>query len=231
MSTQRFIIDININGAGGQGTGRGQGGAGYGYFPIGDYSKRQFNLANKAETIAQRHVDKILGPNSGHYAYGDPDMLKRTSQGFFKSQYTAGAYYYDKENNWVTVNDINFSSFKGSKLDVHFTENRARYQALGAMVARQTAAALIDYRQHTSGDAYLNAQLDNQIKLISYGAMIAGSGSLAPFVAAGIVINEGVSAISQIAKYNYDRKLEREQISNMQVVAGNISYGRNRGSL
>ncbi|NLZ45519.1 MAG: hypothetical protein GX896_02390 [Clostridiales bacterium] len=231
MSTQRFVIDININGAGGQGTGRGQGEAGYGYFPIGDFSKRQFNLANKAETIAQRGINEYFGSNSGVYASGDPDMLKRTSQGFFKSQYSAGVYIFDQEKNYFTVSDINFSSFKGSKLDVHFTENKARYQALGAMVTRQTAAALIDHRQHTSGDAYVNAQLDNQMKLISYGALIAGSGPLAGFVAAGLVINEGISAISQVAKYNYDRKLERQQISNIQVVAGDISYGRNRGSL
>lgn len=228
MSTQRFVIDININGAGGQGTGRGQGEVGY--FPIGDYSKRQFNLANKAETIAQRGINKQLGPNS-LYALGDPSMLERTSQGFFKSQYHAGVHFYDPETNQSNIKDINFSSFKGSQLDVHFTENKARYQALGAMVTRQTAAALIDHRQHTSGDAYMNAQLDNQMKLISYGALIAGSGPLAGFVAAGLAINEAISGISQVAKYNYDRKLERQQISNIQVVAGDISYGRNRGSL
>lgn len=227
MSTQRFVIDININGAGGQGTGKGQGEVGY--FPIGDFSKGQFNLANKAETIAQQGINEL--GLSGVYAAGDPSMLKKTSQGFFKSQYSAGVYIFDEEANQFNIQNINFSSFKGSQLDVHFTENKARYQALGAMVTRQTAAALIDHRQHTSGDAYVNAQLDNQMKLISYGAMIAGSGPLAGFVAAGIVINEGISAISQVAKYNYDRKLERQQISNIQVVAGDISYGRNRGSL
>lgn len=228
MSTQRFVIDININGAGGQGTGKGQGEAGY--FPVGDYSKRQINLANKAERIVQQGINKKLGPNSLQ-AVGDPDMLKTISQGFFKSQYGAGVYVFDPENNHYNITDINFSSFKGSQLDVHFTENKARYQALGAMVIRQTASALIDYRQHTSGDAYVNAQLDNQMKLISYGTVIAGSGPLAGFIAAGLLVNEGISGISQVATYNYERKLERQQISNMQVVAGNISYGRNRGSL
>lgn len=231
MSTQRFVIDININGAGGQETGKGQGEAGYGYFPIGDFSKRQFNLANKAAGIVQQGIDEHFGPNSSFYAGADPNMLKMTSQGFFKSQYSAGVYIFDDESGLLDTADINFSSFKGSQLDVHFTENKARYQALGAMVARQTASALIDHRQHTSGDAYVNAQLDNQMKLISYGALIAGSGPLAGFVAAGLVINEGISGISQVAKYNYDRKLERQQITNMQVVAGNTSYGRNRGSV
>lgn len=228
MSTQRFIIDININGAGGQGTGKGQGEAGY--FPIGDYSKRQFNLTDKAERITQQAINKKYGPNSLQ-AVGDPSMFKVTSQGFFKLHYNAGVNIVDPETNQSNLRYVGFSSFEGSKLDVHFTENKARYQALGAMVARQTAAALIDYRQHTSGDAYVNAQLDNQMKLISYGAMIAGSGPLAGFVAAGLFVNEGISGISQAATYNYDRKLERQQITNMQIVAGNTSYGRNRGSL
>ena len=228
MSTQRFVIDININGAGGQGTGKGQSEAGY--LPIGDFSKGQFNLTNKAETITQQGINKKLGRNSLQ-AVGDPSMLKNISQGFFKSQYNAGVHIFDQETNQSNIKDINFSSFKGSQLDVHFTENKARYQALGAMVIRQTASALIDYRQHTSGDAYANAQLNNQMKLISYGAMIAGSGPLAGFVAAGLFVNEGISAISQGAKYDYDRSLERQQITNVKALAGNVSYGRNRGSV
>lgn len=114
----------------------------------------------------------------------------------------------------------------------YFQELKAQTPSLmvGDLVIQQTVGALIDYRKHTSGDAYADAQLDNGVKLVRYGAAIAGSG-FNPIVIATIAATEIIQGISQGAKYDYDRKLERQQITNMQIVAGNISYGRNRGSV
>lgn len=69
------------------------------------------------------------------------------------------------------------------------------------------------------------------MKLVGYGAALAMSGAAAPLVAVGIIGNEIINVISDSAQYNYNLKLERQQITNMKAVAGNISYGRDRGGI
>lgn len=69
------------------------------------------------------------------------------------------------------------------------------------------------------------------MKIAGYGAALAMSGPAAPLVAAGIIGNEVINAISAGAQYNYNLKLERQQITNMKAVAGNMSYGRNKGGI
>lgn len=61
--------------------------------------------------------------------------------------------------------------------------------------------------------------------------MIAMSGPAAPFVAAGIAVNEIANGIVEGINYRFDRALEGNQIRNMKIVAGDVSYGRRRGAL
>ena len=60
---------------------------------------------------------------------------------------------------------------------------------------------------------------------------LAMSGPAAPFVAAGIAVNEIANGIVGGINYRFDRALEGDQIRNMKVIAGDMSYGRRRGAL
>ena len=67
------------------------------------------------------------------------------------------------------------------------------------------------------------------MKLGGYGILLANSGPAAPFVAAGIVVNEGIQAVLDFSKFQFDRKMEAYEITNNLIIAGNASYGRMRG--
>lgn len=57
------------------------------------------------------------------------------------------------------------------------------------------------------------------------------SGPFAPIVAAGIAVNETVNYAVNAINFNYDRNLEGRQITNIKLLAGDVSYGRNRGGV
>lgn len=126
----------------------------------------------------------------------------------------------------VLIDDITYGN---SLLGTHIIENRKRYSALLAATAYKTIQSAVAITQHQSGDAYQNQQINNGLKFAGYASALAFSGPVAPFVAAGIAINETVNAFTGIVNYNFDRKLDRQEITNSLVLAGNASYGRNRG--
>jgi hypothetical protein len=107
--------------------------------------------------------------------------------------------------------------------------NRQRLMSLGSVLAAKTVYSAVQYIQHTSGNSYYNQQLSNAMRFGGYGLLLLNSGPAAPFVAAGIVLNEGVDALLNIGKFEFDRKLENYEITNNLIVAGNASYGRDRG--
>jgi hypothetical protein len=106
---------------------------------------------------------------------------------------------------------------------------QARLKSLGSAAAAKVVYSAVQYAQHTSGNSYYNQQISNAMRLGGYALLLANSGPAAPFVAAGIVVNEGVQAILDVAKFEFDRKMEKYEITNNQILAGNASYGRNRG--
>jgi hypothetical protein len=106
---------------------------------------------------------------------------------------------------------------------------KSRGLSLSMAIAAKTAYSAIQYAQHTSGDSYYNQQLSNATRFGSYTFLLANSGVAAPFVAAGIVANEGIQAVLDVAKFDFDRKMERYEITNNMITAGNASYGRMRG--
>jgi hypothetical protein len=109
------------------------------------------------------------------------------------------------------------------------TQFLQRSKALSSAILAKTVYATIQYAQHTSGDSYYNQQLSNMMKLGGYGILLANSGPAAPFVAAGIVVNEGIQAVLDFSKFQFDRKMEAYEITNNLIIAGNASYGRMRG--
>jgi hypothetical protein len=111
----------------------------------------------------------------------------------------------------------------------NYKETMARTRALTSAAMAKTVYATVQYAQHTSGDSYYNQQLSNMMKLGGYGILLANSGPAAPFVAAGIVVNEGIQAVLDFSKFQFDRKMEAYEITNNLIIAGNASYGRMRG--
>lgn len=103
-------------------------------------------------------------------------------------------------------------------------------KAAGAALAWKTADSMVSVAQHRSGDSHANAQLNNAMKLAGYGTALAMSGPAAPLVAAGIAVNEIANALVQSSNYRFDRRQESNQIRNIQTIAGDVSYGRNRGA-
>ena len=112
-----------------------------------------------------------------------------------------------------------------------YAENQMKVKAAGSALAWKAADSAVKVAQHRSGDSYANAQLNNAMKIVGYGTAIAMSGPAAPFVAAGIAVNEIVNGVVGGINYRFDRALEGDQIRNMKVIAGDMSYGRRRGAL
>ena len=127
--------------------------------------------------------------------------------------------------------DQTVNTFAGSSAHQYLVESQRRFKALGSAIAYKTVSSAVAVHQHKSGDSYANAQLNNMVKLAGYGTMLAISGPAAPFVAAGIAVNEIANGIVEGINYRFDRALEGNQIRNMKIIAGDVSYGRRRGAL
>lgn len=137
-----------------------------------------------------------------------------------------GQYKYDKEQ--ATGVPWRYPIGNAAIVD-HAIKNQKRYGALAAAAAYKTIQSSVAVIQHQSGDAYQNQQINNGIKLAGYVGAIAFSGPLAGFVAAGIAVNEIANIVTGSMNYEFDRRLERQEITNTLALAGNASYGRNRG--
>lgn len=127
--------------------------------------------------------------------------------------------------------DQTVNTFAGSSTHQYLVENQRKIKAGASAMAWKTVNSAVQVQQHKSGDSYANAQLSNVMKLAGYGTALAMSGPAAPFVAAGIAVNEIANGIVEGINYRFDRALEGNQIRNMKIVAGDLSYGRRRGAL
>jgi hypothetical protein len=115
------------------------------------------------------------------------------------------------------------------KVQEHLIANKDRYKALTTVAIYKAVSSSIAITKHTSGDNHYNQQLSNSMKVATYIGAIALAGPAAPFVVAGIVINEVADMVTGYNTFTFDRKLERQEITNNSILAGNASYGRMRG--
>lgn len=111
----------------------------------------------------------------------------------------------------------------------HLQTNAGKYKALGSAMAYKVASSHIAIANHRSGDNYANQKRNNAVKFASYGVGVAMSGPLAPWVVAGMAVNEIGNIATAQSNRNYDRKLEGNQIKNIAAASGDLSYGRRRG--
>jgi hypothetical protein len=115
------------------------------------------------------------------------------------------------------------------RIQEHLIANKDRYKALTTVALYKTIGSSIAVTKHQSGDSYYNQQLSNVVKSATYIGAIALAGPSAGFVAAGIVVNELADIATGLMTFNFDRKIERHEITNNMIAAGNASYGRMRG--
>jgi len=221
---EELIIRVKVDGYSPQKeAGRGTtGGGGGGTSPIlglltGMSQNKQQMLASKAEKIMKEAESKYVPPIELTGAKAGAIRLK--SSGFGVDRYDVEMLDPDEDYKSV-LTDIQVSDY--SRL-----VQRAKQG--GIALAWRGASAVSQVAQHKNGDAYANAQMNNAMKLASYGSAIAMSGPAAPFVASAIAINEVVTGFTARANYNYDRTLETQQIQSMKALAGDVSYGRRRG--
>ena len=97
--------------------------------------------------------------------------------------------------------------------------------AMGVGVAWKVAKSAISIHQNQSGDSYANEQLNNAVKLATYGVAIATMGVGA---AAAIIVGETIRYIRKLL-INYNRQQEKNKVMNIKALAGDISYGRRNG--
>lgn len=235
---EQLVIRVKIDGmSGSEGSNKGRAGVGDG-----------------AGAIGLGAVANVLGKNQGPY----PDTLKprgKTSGNDYASIYKNEGWFDRKKYEEAGLEGSGYGEYGGKlaafgtrrlvsdinqeqetafgyglrKTGDHFNANSARYKALGAGTAYKVVNSAINIHQHKSGNSYANAQINNTMKFASYGVALAMSGPLAPAVAAGIVINEIGNGVTSSINYSYDRKQDRNKAKNIAIVAGNMSYGRNRG--
>lgn len=111
----------------------------------------------------------------------------------------------------------------------HFVTHQGRYKVLASAIGAKAISQSIAFYQHTSGDNLSNQQLSNAQRLAQYTGAVALSGPLAPWVIAGIAVTEISGLIGDVMRYDFNRKIERNEITNNMIAAGNASYGRMRG--
>jgi hypothetical protein len=224
---QRFIIDININGAKSGGAKEGNG-------------------MDSGGALAGAGAAKIMGAGGIK-----PKTAGGKEQGY-AVPYKDGADWFSKKRWEKDGMDTRFGEYDG-KLNEDWTRrnisdlkgeqetmfgagvregvlpNQKQIVGIGVAAAWKTASTALELQAYTSGDSYANARNANMMKAATYGSVLAMSGPAAPLVGALIVANELAGAYTERVKYNYDRKLERAEITNITSIAGDISYGRNRG--
>ena len=107
-------------------------------------------------------------------------------------------------------------------------QHKKAIKGLGVATAYKSMSAAMEINAYSSGDQVRNQRVQEAAKMGGYTAAIAISG-FNPVLIAGIVGNEAINAGVQAYKFTYDRKMERSQITNSEVILGDISYGRRRG--
>lgn len=174
--------------------------------------------ATKAQATFSGYTAQLNRRFSGELEQVNPSNPDDVATVSFERQLEGGVNAYFRK--------AGFSKYS-SEQQVKAMQSRAI--SLATATAAKAVYATIQYAQHTSGDSYYNQQLSNATRMGGYALLLANSGPAAPFVAAGIVANEGIQAILDNAKFQFDRKIEKYEITNNMVLAGNASYGRMRG--
>ncbi len=229
--SQRFVIDINVNGAQGSGQGSGQEGAGLdgGAVLAGAGAAGMMSPTgsiSKLATLGEKQVARIEKKHSGGHTSGgyfDYNTIKRNKKGLFKAQYTGD--FMDPESEAIFTPNMPFSAFKGSMTQELWESNQKQIKTAAIAAAWKVANTTVELHNYTSGDSYANTVRSNQMKLASYAAAFAFN----PLIGFAMVGNEAVNAFVEGKKYDYDRKLERGEITNIIQIAGDISYGKARG--
>lgn len=220
---EELIIRVKIDGysSGGQGSTKGAGTTASGQSPLVGLaaSPKSQSFGLKAERQMARSELKYVSSEDITGAIGDIKSLQKTKEGIFSDRYTIDMLDPDTGGVLTTANIRDYTKLRKGGMQ------------LGKAAAWKAVSTAINITQHRSGDASYNAQLNNTVKLVGYGTSLAMAGPAAPFVALGIAGNEAFNAISQISNWKFDRRQEGNQIQNIKTIAGNVSYGRNRGSI
>ena len=240
---EELVIRIQTGEGGRQGTpGSGAGsGAAVGFGASALARGFDDSLPKSVAGIGEKKLERLIPKEellSNRFLGIANHSLKR--RGMFSAQYNIqGAFSPDESPEDVGTlsppihhEDIDVSSFYGSRLHQagqHIRHHAVKNKKAGAALGWRIAGGFISDAQYRSGDSYKNAQLNNAMKATSYATAIAMSGPMAPLVAKGILVNELSNAIQSNRNYNWDRKMETVAINNSKAVAGDISYGRNRG--
>ena len=241
---EQLVIRVIIDGMSGsegsskegsinKGIGAGVAGVGVLAASTSYQKKSQENFANSLEVgspkfneWAQKRGFEMGSSSSTKVMF--PEYSKVESRGMLSTNYSVPILAETMHNKTNLINTP-MRQWGTGTINEHFNANSARYKALGAGTAYKVVNSAINIHQHKSGNSYANAQINNTMKFASYGVALAMSGPLAPAVAAGIAINEIGNAVTSSINYSYDRKQDRNKAKNIAIVAGNMSYGRNRG--
>jgi hypothetical protein len=111
----------------------------------------------------------------------------------------------------------------------HFVKHKRKYGAIVSLTAVKAIQSSVAITKHQSGDSYANQQLDNMVRLATSIGVLTYAAATNPVIAAGLVINEAFNIFTSKANFDFDRKMERYEITNNMIAAGNASYGRMRG--
>ena len=223
---ERFVIDININGGDGKGEGTGSIGA----TTIGGAAILKGSL-REGQLKPETESGKQMGFASAYKSDGWRNKKEWYREGIDIKGF---GEFGGKLNEEWTRRTVGIGStaengdWEQETLLGAMGVSKAQLKGLGMAAAWKVAQTSIELKNYKSGNAYENAQRSNNMKVASYGAVLLATG-FNPIVITGIVGNELVGAYSENEKYKYDRKLERIEITNITQIAGNISYGRNRG--
>lgn len=239
---EELIIRVKIDGMGGGGNSNqnrsatrnengalaaGAIGAALGGIREGNLGPLQNRLSKQISRAEQAALGTKFNPM--YSTVGELKNLQLQSKGVFQSTYSM-EYWESGVADPGILGDMQFKSFRGSQAEDFLAKNQGRIKAGASAMAWKIANSAVAIQQHRSGDSYANAQLSNAMKFAGYGTALAMSGPMAPFVAAGIAVNEAFNAVTQVSNYRFDRRQDSNKIQNIQTIAGDVSYGRNRGA-
>jgi hypothetical protein len=181
-----------------------------------------YNL-NDAETIRKKglfHRKQIWVPGLFKPIAGDPDALSW-------EQMHGPGFMAKMANSFETGTTYADDFIDGARK--HFTTHGKKYGAIASITAVKMIQSSVAITKHQSGDSYANQQLDNTIRMATSIGALTFAAVTNPVIAAGLVINEAFNIFTSRANFEFDRKMERYEITNNMIAAGNASYGRMRG--
>ena len=226
----RFVIDINIGRQQTQKqTEQQRAGAALAGFAASQATALERRLGGMSDEVLG-DLGTTRGGNerySKHKLQEVRDLGMRVKKGKLETPLTRT--YHDQHVPGLDYGVETTLGFGVRRVKEYAAENKTGLKAIGVAAAYKGVSAAMELQSYTSGDQVANEQRQRAAKIAGYGAAIAMAGPKAPIVAALIIGNEAANAYVDSKKFEYDRKMERSQLTNSEIVLGDISYGRRRG--